>query len=79
MSMASGSYIQVYVTCPFYVTDNGKNRLICEGLLPGTQLQNYYRKRKDFKLQTEVFCCRHYDKCEVYRALELKYEEEEQE
>lgn len=74
--MPSGSYTQVYVTCPFYISDNGKNRIICEGLTPGSQLQSFYRKRKDYKLQIEIFCCEHYEKCEIYEALNKKYEEE---
>ena len=32
--MASGSYRQVYVVCPYYVTDNGRDRIVCEGLTP---------------------------------------------
>lgn len=75
--MPSGSYIQVYVKCPYYLSDNGKNRIICEGLTPGSQLQSFYRKRKDFKLQIEIFCCEHYEKCEICEALSKKYEEDD--
>lgn len=69
--------MQVYVECPFYLTDNGKNRIICEGLLPGSQLQSYFRKRKDYRLQAEIFCCGSYKTCEIYDALSKKYEEGE--
>ena len=75
--MPSGSYRQVYVRCPYYVTDNGKDRIICEGLTPGAQLQSYYRKRKDYAGQMELFCSGCYWNCEICTALDEKYKEEE--
>lgn len=76
--MASGSYIQVYVQCPFYHGDNGESWIICEGLIPGTQLHSSFPRKSDYRLQIEVFCCDRYRNCEVYTALLKKYEEEEQ-
>lgn len=76
--MPSGSYIQAYVRCPFYRSDNGADRIICEGLVPGSQLQSYFKRNRDYRLQTEIFCCRHYDHCEIYAALLKKYEEEDE-
>lgn len=73
--MPSGSFIQVYVKCPFYQSDNGKNRIICEGITPGSQLQSFYTRHKDYKLQLEIFCCEHFEKCEIYAAIKQKYEE----
>lgn len=32
-----GSYKQVNVKCPYYRSDNGRDRIICEGLLPVTK------------------------------------------
>ena len=75
--MASGSYRQVYVVCPYYVTDNGKNRIVCEGLTPGGQNQTFYQKRQDFALQMELFCCGDYWRCEICAALDAKYREDE--
>lgn len=74
--MPSGSFIQVYVKCPFYISDNGKNRIICEGLIPGSQDHSVFRKTDDYRLQIEVWCCDHFEKCEKFAALNKKYEEE---
>lgn len=75
--MASGSYRQVYVVCPYYVTDNGRDRIVCEGLTPGGQNQTFYQKRQDYALQMELFCCADYWRCEICAALDAKYREEE--
>ena len=75
--MASGSYRQVYVVCPYYVTDNGRDRIVCEGLTPGGQNQTFYQKRQDYALQMELFCCGDYWRCEICAALDAKYREEE--
>ena len=74
--MASGSYRQVKVVCPYYVTDNGKNRIVCEGLVPGGQTQTYYRFRKDYAAQMERYCSGCYWMCEICAALDEKYREE---
>lgn len=74
--MASGSYRQVYVVCPYYVTDNGKNRIVCEGLTPGGQNQTFYRKRKNYAAHMERFCCADYWNCPICAALDEKYREE---
>ena len=75
--MASGSYRQVYVVCPYYVTDNGRDRIVCEGLTPGGQNQTFYQKRQDYALQMELFCCGDYWRCEICAALDVKYREDE--
>ena len=77
--MPSGSYIQVAVKCPYYKTDNGKDRITCEGLTPGAQLQSYYRKPKDFAVQMKVFCCSRYWNCEICAALDEKHKEDDDE
>lgn len=71
--MGGGSYGQVYVKCPFYRFDDGKGRITCEGILEGSDLALQYRKKQDFRIQMEVFCCRHYRRCEVYGMLMEKY------
>lgn len=75
--MASGSYRQVYVVCPYYVTDNGRDRIVCEGMTPGGQNQTFYQKRQDYALQMELFCCGDYWRCEICAALDEKYREED--
>lgn len=76
--MPSGSYRQVHVRCPFYLYDDGKRRITCEGLV-GTRkdstLTLFYHHKTDYETQIKVFCCEHYEKCEVYRMLMNKYEE----
>lgn len=74
--MPSGSYRQVYVRCPFYLYDDGKRRIICEGLIDDSSLALIYKRKADYETQITVFCCEHYEKCEVYRLLmENKYKE----
>ena len=73
--MPSGSYIQVFVRCPFYKYDDGKKRITCEGLTDDSSLALIYHNKTDYEKQISVFCCRHYSKCELYRMLMEKYEE----
>lgn len=73
--MSSGSYWQVYVRCPFYQSDDGKNRIVCEGIGNSSNLSLYFRSKCDYETQIQVFCCKHYKKCEVHRMLMEKYQE----
>ena len=75
--LSSGSYWQVYVLCPFYQSDDGKRRIVCEGITADSNLSQYFRKKNIFETQMKVFCCKHYSKCELYRLLMEKYIEEE--
>lgn len=68
------------VQCPFYQTSSfrprqGIRRISCEGLVEHSNLALNYRYQRDFTRQLETYCCRFYDKCEVYRMLMEKYEE----
>lgn len=74
----SGSFKQADVQCPFYKYDDGRRRITCEGLIDKSSIALIYLTRYDYDKQLEVFCCDHYDKCEVYRMLMEKYEEENQ-
>ena len=74
--MPSGSYRQVYVKCPYYKYDDGKRRITCEGLIDESSIALIYRIRLDYERQINVFCCKHYTKCEIYRLLTEKYEED---
>ena len=69
------------VKCPFYLYDEcykkkRTHRIICEGLIDGSTLVLNYRYQKDFRIQLDTFCCEFFDRCEVYRMLMQKYEEE---
>lgn len=74
--MPSGSYKQIEVQCPFYKYDDGKRRITCEGLVDDSSLALIYQRKSDYETQINVFCCKHYEKCEVYRMLMEKYEED---
>ena len=75
--MPSGSYRQAYVQCPFYKFDDGKRRITCEGIIEDSSLALIYHNKQDYETQIDVFCCEHYEKCEVYRLLIDKYDKEE--
>lgn len=64
------------VRCPFYKFDDGKRRITCEGIIDDSSLSLIFRNKADQKKQLYVFCCRHYQNCEIYRMLmENKYSE----
>lgn len=75
--MPSGSYKQIEVKCPFYKFDDGKRRITCEGIIDDSSLALIYHNKNDYQIQIDTFCCEHYTKCEVYKLLMEKYEEEE--
>ena len=75
--MPSGSFKQVDVQCPFYKYDDGRRRITCEGLINKSSISLNYLTRGDYDIQLLSFCCEHYKKCEIYRMLMQKYEEEE--
>ena len=75
--MPSGSFKQIDVQCPFYKYDDGRRRITCEGLVDKSSIALIYLTRGDYDTQLLVFCCEHYKKCEIYRMLMQKYEEEE--
>lgn len=67
--VSSGSYKQVDVQCPFYRWDDGKQRITCEGIINKSSIILSYRAKSDYLIQMDTFCCRHYDRCEVYQML----------
>ena len=75
--MASGSYRQIEVRCPFYKTDDGQRRIVCEGVDDHSTVSVNYRRRADLHKRISVFCAGNYENCLVYRMLMEKYEEEE--
>ena len=68
------------VKCPFYQYDecrgNRTRRIVCEGLVEGSTLVLNYKYKRDFRTQLDTFCCEYFDRCEVYRMLMQKYEED---
>lgn len=74
--MPSGSFMQVYVQCPFYKFDDGKRRITCEGIIDDSSLALIYHNKADFDRQIGSYCCQSYTKCEVFELLNQKYEED---
>ena len=74
--MPSG-YKKADVQCPFYKYDDGKRRITCEGIIDDSSLALIFHNKQDYEMQIETFCCEHHKKCEVYRLLIDKYDEEE--
>ena len=63
--------------CPFFRSDVEKQKRInCEGIVDRCTLALTFDRKKDYKLQLNVFCCEHYKKCEIYNMLMEKYEED---
>ena len=70
ITMSSGSYKAVDCKCPFFKYDDGKRRITCEGLVgEGSSIALIYHNKADYEIQMNTFCCKHYEKCEVYRLL----------
>ena len=65
--------------CPFFQSDVQKQkRIICEGIVDRSTLALYFDLKKDYEKQLGVFCCEHYNKCEIYRMImAAKYDEED--
>lgn len=63
--------------CPFYVRDTPW-AIVCEGLMDDTFIKNQYPNRTDLcKIQFDTFCAKHYERCEIYKAImEAKYKED---
>lgn len=74
--MPSGSYKQVYVQCPFYKSDDGKSKIVCEGLVEESILSTTFGRRDDYETQITVFCSNHYRKCEIFRIINSKYDDD---
>lgn len=72
--MSSGSYRQVDVQCPFYKYDDGTKRVTCEGITDDSSISLRFRKKEGWQQHMDIFCCRRYICCEIYRMLMGKYE-----
>lgn len=73
--MPSGSYKQVYVRCPFFRSDDGGRHITCEGPTEESSLTLNFPRKAEFETQITVFCCDHYQNCEIYRMLMDKYQD----
>ena len=73
--MASGSYWQVYVQCPFYKQDDGKSKLDCEGVGNACSLSQSFAFKNDLLKWLQELCFQNYHGCKLYRMIMEKYEE----
>lgn len=68
--MPEGSFSKVRATCPFYKNDDMRGRrIVCEGIVDKSSILLRFSRTDDYRIQMEVFCGQHYEKCEVYRML----------
>jgi len=72
--MPSGSYIQVFVLCPFYKYDDGKKSIVCEGIVDNSSIVTAYHAKADYEKHITDFCCGRFDECETFKLLMEKYE-----
>lgn len=65
------------VQCPYYICDDKKRTITCEGFIPGSSVIQRYKRFADQKQQLKLFCCKYYRNCELYRMISAeKYEME---
>jgi len=57
------------IACPFYLSDDKKRSITCEGFIQGSSVTQRYKRFADQKKQLQIFCCKHYKKCELYRMI----------
>lgn len=63
--------------CPFYVSENAKPRISCEGLVLGTVCVTAFRTGIDKAMHQDMYCyCHKYKLCPVARAVFGKYKGE---
>ena len=73
----AGTFSMVDVKCPFYCYDDMKaKKIVCEGVGESETVSLFYREKQEFQKQLDVFCCENYEKCEIYRAVMEKYDED---
>ena len=72
----STGWNQWYVQCPFFLRDDGRKEIVCEGVGGGSTLKLCFQRKQDFLIQMESFCKEHFERCEVYHAAMEKYQED---
>ena len=79
--MAEKINTQLDIQCPFYTGRDDAHagkKILCESPVPDSNLGLYFREKEAYLTQMRIFCCQHYKKCEIYRAvMAAKYEDED--
>lgn len=73
--MATKTWNKWYVRCPFFLNDNGKNMISCEGLCAHGKINLTFASKADYEIQLDTFCKDHFERCEIHRAVMMQYED----
>lgn len=68
------NYESANIRCPFYKR-NESRKIGCEGVEEGSQLVTEYLTKERCKKKIRENCAGNYEKCEVYRMILQKYEQ----
>jgi hypothetical protein len=60
--------------CPYF-KGSGERKVMCEGITDDCNTILDFRNRESRNKHRELFCDRKYENCEIYRALEEKYDD----
>lgn len=72
------SFMSPDVLCPFYIGDNSKNKIRCEGVVGATSTFYFGRGtegKAGMLAHAQKLCCNEYEKCPAYAAINELYEE----
>ena len=59
--------------CPFFCAHT-RDTVVCEGVIPDSRASLRFEGKNGKQIQYAVFCCFKYQNCEMYRAVQSKYE-----
>lgn len=76
MAGCGGSWLRSEVQCPFYRFDDGKRKIVCEGITERGNISQGFGNKRDFLIQVRTFCCNHYKNCEIYNLLMNIYKDD---
>lgn len=62
------------IRCPFF-RGHTPTEIGCEGITDDTLLKLIFPCRTARDRQEDIFCMQHFEKCELYEAINKKYEE----
>lgn len=72
--MSGVSYLQAYVRCPYYLRDDGKTKLHCEGFVDDSKIELVFPNKQARRQYINDHCCGDFAQCMVCKAIsEAKY------
>ena len=64
------------VVCPFYCSDDGRMRIVCEGVADDSHFVQQFGHKAAYRKQMQLFCAGNCTCCEVFRMIvAAKYDE----